>query len=182
MPHTARRQSVTDERNMTEVMTAAEEFAAQEQADYDRLNGIVEATESAITLRDFEPAKIQAAASFDLSAADGQRKWIQAQNGRHLDLIDLGESVQTVTDWVCWQKDVTRPSGEVEHDAWVCCMWLAGKGCVSFASALTIQQWAAFARAIRGGKIALPLKVAFVANPSKIKGGNPWYSILPVEE
>jgi hypothetical protein len=149
-----------------------------ERDNGDALASTIDATQERISADDFSPAEIRTEASFDLSTPHGQRQWIRAQNEVHTDLIDRGEFSATITDWVCWQKEVTRMNGEIEQNAWVMCLFTDDGKTISTASALTVKQWSHIAKALRSNRLSLPLTCRFKPNDSKIKGGNPWYSVI----
>lgn len=141
------------------------------------LDQTLEATESRISANDFEQAQTVRAASFDPSTPHGQDLLIDALNGVHDDLIDKPTFTAFVRDFACFQKDVVRSDGEVEHDAWVCVWWTIDGKSYSTASALTIKQWSNICKAKGKGPWPEGLEVIFSPNPSKRKGGSPWVSV-----
>jgi hypothetical protein len=161
------------------IATSAE---PKEQRNGDTLADIAEATEQRISEMDFSPAEIRKEASFDMDTTQGQILWIKAQNEMHADLVDRGEFYATITDWVCWQKDVVRQNGEIEQNAWVACWFTDDGKSLSTASALTVNQWAAIVRSLRKGKLALPLTCRFTPNKKPGTNKTPWYSIVPKGE
>ena len=159
--------------------TTADDSGVQVSDSPVSLDGVIDSTEAGLSARDFSPAELRVECSFDLNTTHGQVKLIEAQNGKHGDLIGAGEFIATITDWACWQKGVIRMDGQIQEMAWVACWWTRERGTISTASLLTVKQWANIARALRSGRLSLPMQFIFVPNASKIKGGNPWYSIVP---
>lgn len=160
------------------------EFTKRQQDAQSRvdLDGVIEETEASLSLKDFEPASLVRAGSFDPTSKRGSDLWIIAMNAVHGDLVGRGKFEAEIVDWVCFQKDVIRPNGEYSQDAWVCVFFLVDGARLSTASLLTCKQWANVVKVKGKGPYNPPLRVVFAPNPSKIKGGNPWYSILPIGE
>jgi hypothetical protein len=144
------------------------------------LDKVIEATETAVEADDFSPEEIEYRASFDLSTERGRLLFVHAENAVHTDLMDLGEFQARVCEWVCWRKDVQRMDGVLEQDAWVCCLFLEDGRTISTASKHTVRQWANIVRVYDKTDDLKKLTLRFVPNKSKIKGGNPWYGIIPV--
>ena len=146
------------------------------------LNGIIEETESGLSLSDFEPAEVVRAASFDPKTEDGSRLWWRAMNENHIPLEGRGDFTTKIRDWVCYQTEVTRRTGEVDSHGWVTVWFLDNGETLSTASTLTARKWANAVKAIKASNAQYPVTVHFKAYGTNVKGKQPWYSILPAKD